>query len=327
MRVGWLVSVTGIFGAVRECVEISNTLVRLGYDVTIFSEDGAPITWLHYIGKVGTFAQAATAQLDVLILLCDWHRRYLDAFKVCSPKLRCVTVMGFDPSPELAQGLRADGAMVHDPAVMREAITMPGALVLADSSWQSAWLTANVGVTCGPAIGGVNLKQFYPVQGRRALEPYRILATGDPRARKGSDVVAAAVKILQAKKLPVEFVTYWNTRLPQDQMAKWYSHGDVFLDAEKRAGWCNPVAEAMACGQACVTTDIGAVHDFAIDQETALLVPVDDPEAMARAVIVLLSHPERRAAMAKAGAEKMRQFSYEIVGKRLADALEERLNA
>jgi glycosyltransferase involved in cell wall biosynthesis len=326
MRVGWVVSTTGCFGAVRECVEVSNALVRLGHDVTVYSEGGEKITWLPYLGQVGAFADAATAHDDVCIMMSDWKRKHYDAFLAASPKLRCVCVMGFDPSETLADMLRGrDASALHDPAVMREALHLPGVLVLADSSWQVEWLTREVGVTCGPPIGGVSLAQFHPVAGRRAKEPYRLLATGDPRPRKGSEIVVAAVKRLQARKMNVELVTYWGKRLAQDKMAEWYSNGDVFLDAERRAGWCNPVAEAMACGTACVTTDIGAVRDFAVDGKTALLVPVDDAEKMALAVIHLLANEPWRKALAAGGLRKMQEFDYNVVGQRLADWLEARL--
>jgi hypothetical protein len=326
MRVGWIASVTGCFGAVREMIEVSNALIRLGHQVTIYSEAGEHISWLPFAGNVGTFTDAARAHDDVAILLSDWKRKHYDAFMATTPRLRCVTVMGFDPSPELRDGLRADGAMVHDPAVMREALRLPGVLVLADSSWQTEWLTANVGVVCGPPIGGVNLAQFHPVVARRAHEPYRILATGDPRERKGSDVVKAAFSRLNQKKIRAELITYWGKRLPQEDMAAWYSDGDVFIDAEKRAGWCNPVAEAMACGTACISTDIGAVRDFAIEGETALLVPVDDDKALANAIVYLLGNEPRRRGIAAAGLQRIRQFSYDIIGKRLAEALQERLS-
>lgn len=327
MKIGWIASVVGCFGAVREMVEVSNSLVRLGHEVIIFTETGEPIVWIPYLGKTGTFADAAQTPLDVLVLLCDWKRKWLNAFMACSPRLRAVTVMGFDPSPELASGLRGDGAMVHDPAVMREALALPDVLVLCDSSWQSTWLWEVCGIRCGPNLGGVNLAQFKPTGYRRATPPYRILATGDPRPRKGLDTVQRAFERINQKKIKAELVTYWGKRLPQDEMAAWYSNGDVFIDAERRAGWANPVAEAMACGTACVSTDIGAVHDFAEDEVTALLVPVDNDKALADAIVRLLGNLSLRKKLAANGLDRIKQYDYNIIGKRLADALEERLRA
>jgi len=308
-------------------IELSNSLVRLGHSVTIYSETGDPITWLPYAGQVGTLADAAAAHDDVLVLLSDWKRKWLSAFMACQPRLRAVCVMGFDPTLQLRDMLTdRDSSTLYDPVVMREALHLPGAVVLADSSWQVEWLTQNVGVDCGPPIGGVNLEQFKPTGVRLATPPYRILATGDPRKRKGSETVQRAFERINQKKVQAELITYWGKRLPQDEMAAWYSDGDVFVDAEKRAGWCNPVAEAMACGTACVSTDIGAVHDFAVHNETALLVPVDDDRAMADAIVRLLANKNLRERLAANGLERIKAFDYAIIAGRVAAYLEARLS-
>ncbi|XZE54984.1 glycosyltransferase family 4 protein [Planctomycetaceae bacterium SH139] len=50
-----------------------------------------------------------------------------------------------------------------------------------------------------------------------------------------------------------------------------------------------------------VATDVGALSECIIDQETGLLVPPKDPSALASAIINLLNDPERRRAMGQAG--------------------------
>ena len=54
------------------------------------------------------------------------------------------------------------------------------------------------------------------------------------------------------------------------------------------------VLEAMACGVPQVATDVGGTREA----ETPVLVPPDDPDALADAVIALLDDPERRAELA-----------------------------
>lgn len=327
MRVGWIASVTGCFGAVREMVETSNALVRLGHTVTIYSEAGDKITWLPYLGAVGTFADAKAAHDDVCIALCDWKRPIFEVWKATTPRLHVVSVMGFDASMELGEILRGDVVTVDSSLrVMREALHLPGVVALCDSSWQAEWLQREVGVECAPPMGGVNLQQFTPSP-KTKRDRYRILATGDPRERKGSVVVRRAFERINQKKVKAELVTYWNQRIPQAHLAGWYSDGDVFADAERRAGWANPVAEAMACGTAVVSTNIGAVRDFAVHDETALLVPVDDDTAMAAAIVRLLHDADLRNRLVTNGLEKIKQFDYTIIGKNLAAYLEARLGA
>ena len=83
----------------------------------------------------------------------------------------------------------------------------------------------------------------------------------------------------------------------------------------------------MACGVACVSTDIGAVHDFAIHGVTAYLTPVDDAEAMADAAISLLRNDKLRRDFAAAGLERVRQFDYNRIVIPLEAELEKLLHA
>lgn len=66
--------------------------------------------------------------------------------------------------------------------------------------------------------------------------------------------------------------------------------------------------EAMACGVACVSTPVGGVGEIVEHRRTGLVVPVESPWALARAVEQLLADPNRRRALAAAGrrrAEKL----------------------
>jgi len=60
------------------------------------------------------------------------------------------------------------------------------------------------------------------------------------------------------------------------------------------------IKEALACGVPVVATDIGGASEILRDGETGLVVPPDDPEALAQALAWLLLHPERLAGMGAA---------------------------
>ena len=69
------------------------------------------------------------------------------------------------------------------------------------------------------------------------------------------------------------------------------------------------------------------MHDFAIDKQTAMLVPVDDAQAMADAALNLLQNHQLRQRLQAAGLERVKQFSYERVVPPLERALQELVSA
>ncbi|WP_245337945.1 glycosyltransferase [Methylobacterium radiotolerans] len=84
----------------------------------------------------------------------------------------------------------------------------------------------------------------------------------------------------------------------------WYHGLDAFCSAEAHAGWCNPAAEAMACGTPLVTTVHGTLA-FAEDAVTALVVP-DGPDAALGAAVALaadriVTDPAAAATRSEAG--------------------------
>lgn len=89
-----------------------------------------------------------------------------------------------------------------------------------------------------------------------------------------------------------------------------YNRSSVFLCTSTCEGWGLPPMEAMACGCAVVTTDNGGIRDFAMDGQTALVRNVKDTEALAGAVIKLLSGPDQRIRMAYAGMRCVRKFTW-----------------
>jgi glycosyltransferase involved in cell wall biosynthesis len=62
--------------------------------------------------------------------------------------------------------------------------------------------------------------------------------------------------------------------------------------------------EAMALGKAVVTTPVGVAEDVVCDEGTGLIVPVGDADALAAAVLRLLSNDELRASMGKRAREE-----------------------
>jgi sugar transferase (PEP-CTERM/EpsH1 system associated) len=75
---------------------------------------------------------------------------------------------------------------------------------------------------------------------------------------------------------------------------------DVFVLPSLSEGMSNTIQEAMGCGLPVVATDVGGARELVIPEDTGLLVPAGDPDALASALISLAQAPAQRGAMGAA---------------------------
>lgn len=90
-----------------------------------------------------------------------------------------------------------------------------------------------------------------------------------------------------------------------------YNGSSIYLCPSHAEGFALPPAEAMACGCAVVSADCGGIRDFAKNENTALLSPPMNPEGLAKNLIRLLEDEGLRVKIAKAGYERIQQFTWE----------------
>ncbi|MFE0352600.1 GT4 family glycosyltransferase PelF [Streptomyces nigra] len=83
-----------------------------------------------------------------------------------------------------------------------------------------------------------------------------------------------------------------------DDIKDAYAAGSVVMLSSISEGFPFTLIEAMSCGRATVSTDVGGVREAVGD--TGLVVPPRDPAAMAAAALELLGDPVRRRAMGEA---------------------------
>jgi glycosyltransferase involved in cell wall biosynthesis len=91
---------------------------------------------------------------------------------------------------------------------------------------------------------------------------------------------------------------------------------DVYCLPSRFEGMPVSLLEAMALGLPAVATAVGGVPEVVTGGREALVVPPDDPDALASALIELLRDPDRRAAMGDAARETAGRFSIEAMVRR-----------
>jgi glycosyltransferase involved in cell wall biosynthesis len=85
-----------------------------------------------------------------------------------------------------------------------------------------------------------------------------------------------------------------------------------------REGLPVTLMEAAACERAMIATDVPGCREIVLDNQTGLLVPVEDPEALAMAIVKLATTPDLRIRYAKAARKLVvRKLSARIIGEQI----------
>jgi len=102
-------------------------------------------------------------------------------------------------------------------------------------------------------------------------------------------------------------------------VASWYRRAEVLVHPARWEGFGLALLEAMLAGKPVVATDVSSAPEIVAGGETGLLVPPDDPAALADAVLELLADPAHAAAMGEAGLARARnEFSVAKMADRTA---------
>ncbi len=102
---------------------------------------------------------------------------------------------------------------------------------------------------------------------------------------------------------------------------------DLIVMPSRWEGFGLVALEAMSAACPLVASQVSALPEIVVDGETGLLVPPEDPDALAEAVGCLLADPARAAAMGRAGYERLvSDFSVEKMVRATLDVYGEVVN-
>jgi glycosyltransferase involved in cell wall biosynthesis len=88
----------------------------------------------------------------------------------------------------------------------------------------------------------------------------------------------------------------------------------------RREGLPKSLLEAAACGRPMIATDVPGCREVVLTGKTGVLVPLDDPAALANAIETLAGSPELRARYGDAARRlAVERFSAEAIGRQTVD--------
>ena len=318
MRIAAFLPHVEVFGGVRRYLEIGNALVRRGHGFTLFTPEGKKPDWLEYRGETRPFEAVSEANFD--IGLCSEYS-ILDQFDALKAGAKCFYFV-------------LEGHKKEKEAARR------GYLLLGNSEGICRRIERKYGLRCFRAPGGINPDIFFPLpRDGPGADEFKILCYGRIyKKRKGIQKVVRAVEMLSKHRTQLRLVFFdslvgkdrrdprplirtsvpyeFYIDLPQNRMAWLFAQADMFVSAERRAGWSNTTAEAMACRLPVICTASGT-RDFAIHEKTALIVSFSHPWFLAKQIKRLVDDPSLRRRLADAGYQKIREFTWDSLAGRL----------
>ena len=154
----------------------------------------------------------------------------------------------------------------------------------------------------------------------KAHSPRRIGIVSNLKPVKGTDIFLEAAKIV-LKTYPhvlFELAGTGKTEQYQSQIRKlgiaqdarilgslsdvptFLSTLDIAVLSSRSEGLPNAIMEYMAAGRPCVVTDVGGCCELIHHEHNGLLVPSENPAALAEGIVYLLDHPEQAEQFAAA---------------------------
>ena len=102
---------------------------------------------------------------------------------------------------------------------------------------------------------------------------------------------------------------------PVTEAEKWNLYGGALFTCQpsRFEGWGIAAIESGAAGKAVIGTRIPGLVDAIRHDRTGLLVPAEDPDALAEAMTHLLENPRRRAEMGRRGSAWAANFSWDRI--------------
>jgi len=175
-------------------------------------------------------------------------------------------------------------------------------------------------IPCGVATNDF----FYDDNKKKDLN--NVLLYYDPSARKGGEDGIKALKIVLKKISNLKVKIFYGVKKPNivapnvefvkrpistEKLRALYNESGIFVYPSRYEGFGLPPLEAASCKCAIITTDVGAISDYFVDNQTAKIVKPNNVNDLANAMIMLLENKLFASEMAEKSYLASKKFGWE----------------
>lgn len=354
MRISFILSSLRLSGGVRDIVEYANRLTARGHQIALIIPGGASDADMErethpsvkIIESNVPFREDATALYQLRlswsmaravppsdIVISTHTPTTVPGFLSTRVLHRGVPVWFFQDYLDMFRGRRVEQWLLRNAARWH-------VLTLTISNYAADELRAYAPGRIEVAHIGLSHAEAFrpaPIGERVSTLEWRILTLTDMRPRKGLYDFLDAATIVQkhlpnirlwiVSKEPCEIQSDvpfdYIYRPSRSQLADLYATCDLFVLASRSESLGIPPLEAMASATPVVLADSGGVRDYAISGENCLLTPVQQPQALAEAILNVLNDRPLAERLSANGPPTAAQYDWEVV----TDAFEQKLFA
>jgi glycosyltransferase involved in cell wall biosynthesis len=195
-------------------------------------------------------------------------------------------------------------------------------------------------ISQGADTEGIAPKATYAVR-----DPVELLTVGRLAKHKGLDVLLAALALIapdlrwklsmvgdgperhalksQAAHLGLSDRISFRGWARREDLPQVYREADIFVLPSREEGMANVLMEAMCAGLPVIATRIAGSDEAVLDGETGLLVPTEDPPALARALEASIKDAAARERQGRAGRARVEStYSWPVITDQWLDIVE-----
>ena len=341
MKITFIIPGIGFSGGNKVIFELANALSIRNHHVTlvysIFPSSSTTTTFhkSSFLRLLNSVQRLKNNQLTWINLNCELLRAITFSERYI-PNSDAIVATGWNTAFDVAKYSYKKGKKLYfiqgyeiwnGPKELVEKTYSLGLGNLVTSNWLFEKIYCIAGIPPLKVPLGIDLKSFYVEQNRlynrkRVLIPYR------PEPWKGTTDGLRAWQIIKQAVPDAKLIMFGNI-LPTynhacvhpdeyylhpsiSQLRKIYNSCDIFISPSHTEGFGLTLAEAMACGCATVSTNVGAIADLS---DNGRLVPICNPgdyQSLARNAISLLNNEYRLQTIGTDSSRFIQKFSWDI---------------